>query len=580
MNLRSCCLSWALLIVAASSACGTQCDEHEFDYAEVTLLQVKTNSFQEGEAQLRNVISNVTYLPSGVGGVSNLQRLRFACQAISFRNVCPECGILDPRLLPRELASRGITDAEVFAEDLLNNASLRLCPSDPTWSSNRTCGGVQVAVAINPDLFPDALRLLFLRASPLLLLSLLLLCPWSFWPDDAAQPRPSAAEARSLREEALGTASLTGLRAGLSVWIFAERAGLQATPGGSWGAFLVLSGCVLSLSRMGEEPGVARAPFTAGSALRFVFLRYKRIMPLMWFYQAAAPILFQDDWNLGVLQEIQAVLANLFASLVSHPRSFLLAGSLEPADADHPWLPGVMVVLYALYPVLEMVMLGLSGKEGSQRRLLGLGLLAVAVKVATGFALQAQADIMFLNWWSMLPEFVLGMLIPHMASTTAPDALVILADLLAFAWLALGLLAASSPQLGPSLAFLSKTNCQMPLTALLVWAACFGPRPSLLGLVLRQPPLVWAGRFGYSFYLWHAAAMAMLGLGPSVGILQGLTPQLFLRLSAGFGFCTALAAASYKLVEEPGMALGNRLVAFVERKDQSSTWKQKSLSAG
>lgn len=119
----------------------------------------------------------------------------------------------------------------------------------------------------------------------------------------------------------------------------------------------------------------------------------------------------------------------------------------------------------------------------------------------------------------------------------------------------------------PATAALSVVTCSLAaelgtITASAV-AATF-----LFAYVLRQrkipAALTWLGRISYSLYLLHVVVLFLLPhIVPSVG-----TQTLPIRVLTGLSYLAvvlALAALSYRMVEQPGVTLGHHLARKIEK---------------
>lgn len=391
---------------------------------------------------------------------------------------------------------------------------------------------------------------------------------------------PAAKAARGDPQRAPGTEALTGFRACISLWVWLEHAGIQFATGGS--SFVVLSGCVLSLSRRGEL-GAVRSPFEGVRCYaRFFYLRVVRILPLYWFVLATQPITAASVSGLHVHSRADAAGP---LSVLGHGAAFFVRGILgDPAVAsglfDHRyWFIGVIIKLYALFPLLERALLGRPGAPASSRWLLGLAALLATAKLlhwALYVALLQPRGYGngYYCVWAHVPAFCLGMLVPHLEWRDSPAWLLHCSDVLGagyVAWAFLGPVSNSLDQV-------QRMNAQCGFTALLLWSFCFGRRPSLLGRFLTTPWLLWLGRYSYGIYLSHYTLLCMLGVATKFTLLPyygTLAPLARSRLPADYAlaalaFLLAIAKAwvGHHLVEQPCSRLARAALTWAESAPQ------------
>lgn len=512
-----------------------------------------------------------------VGGISHVLRLRHLCAYMMA--VLPVC----PSLHGFSQLENG---GENAAAAKLSEAAAFLCPLDPTLGGERC--RLDWTLIIHPDRFPRIIAILVQRyLFFVLLLSLMMLRTW-VW--GAQAPGQGTAAARRQKEDALGTSCLTGFRAALLFWIFLEHSGIQPTNGG--GAFLLLSGCVLSLSRR-AQPGSAKEPFQSlPEIIRFWILRYFRLLPSLWFAMASTFANKMSSWTEDPVQWTAQTLTNLVEMPFKHPHTFFFAQEHLPL-MDVPWFVTAILVLFLGYPLLEMLILGYG--KAPLWRLGAFAVLATAAKIAAGVHGMRMSEydrshyeLYYERWWTRIPEFVIGMLIPHLENRASPDWLVILADIVAVAWVLFALLA---PQTRLTLTAI-QMNMQCLLTALVIWGMCFGPRPSLLGKICQSPCMIWAGKYGYGFYLYHIPVLIASGLysfceitceytfpWPVAACARTVTMPHVARLAAMFCVCFSMAMVSFHLIEEPGSQLGNMLADAVAKPRKSQRQQAGSMEA-
>lgn len=81
-------------------------------------------------------------------------------------------------------------------------------------------------------------------------------------------------------------------------------------------------------------------------------------------------------------------------------------------------------------------------------------------------------------------------------------------------------------------------------------------------LRLRSVGLAFVGRISYSFYLLHTICLSLLLLPAAQAAIPLASPMgLMVYISASLGLAMAASWISFKLIEEPGVAIGHRLAA-------------------
>ena len=101
-----------------------------------------------------------------------------------------------------------------------------------------------------------------------------------------------------------------------------------------------------------------------------------------------------------------------------------------------------------------------------------------------------------------------------------------------------------------------------------IWLAVKASRADRLGLVPRVGN--WLGLRSYSIYLWHfPIILAVVGAGPSASPAR--TDHLSLRIAIIGALTLLFGAASYSLVEKPGIERGRRLVGSIMRGAKAAT---------
>lgn len=359
------------------------------------------------------------------------------------------------------------------------------------------------------------------------------------------------------------TSALTGFRSFISLFIFLEHAGLHSVSGA--GAFFVLSGAVLSTSRS-PSLGLVRYPIESLSEyLEFQFMRLSRIFPAYWFH------LFFVYTN-----------AQLFGNPYGAGWNFKqILGQALPNGLDYPasnyWFVLTVVQVYMFYPILERLILGPQMlRPASPKRFQCLFLVCCAIKLFQGYmmlkgkskfaggALRSwyiyRGRSLYANPLLRLPEFVLGMLVPHLSSPQATNCfarwLPVFTDVLGCSMV---ILAVMLPQSEESY-MLCNFNVEAPLTALVLWGLCYGQQNSRLGELFATPELVRVGKTAYGVYLYSFFFLVKLdafeymdGGGKQVWWpgLRDKDHNHWWKVFEAYCCTLFMAACSSALVEEP-----------------------------
>jgi len=358
--------------------------------------------------------------------------------------------------------------------------------------------------------------------------------------------------------EALRTEALTGFRCLMTLWVFLVHMCYLALEGS--GSFIVLAGCVLSLSRPKDADGTkAQSRLEPRSFLSFVAARYLRIMPMFWIASLSVKPWMQRRHE---PDELPGGLLGVFASCA---HSFVTALTTDPGKVFfgmHPeaeeWFVRTIMVCYVFFPFLERLILGPPGSDPPSRgRLFGIlggaiatkiAIIAVVVSMRAHVGTRWNAYLVELPWlgktslyqlpFLRVPDFAMGAVIPHLADPQAPRWLPICSDclFLAVVWM--------SPY-SPDFSFfqlITDFQIHTPVFAFALWGFCFAGRPSPVGQLLECYP-AWFAKCSYGIYLFH------LPVAMSLGWLWN--PQPWNHTMTIFAGAAGLAWVVAVLVEEP-----------------------------
>lgn len=350
------------------------------------------------------------------------------------------------------------------------------------------------------------------------------------------ETRTAAAESEKAREgdktaPPHDSSALTGFRTMLAFWIMLEHAGMHYLTGAE--TFCILSGCVLSLSRR-RKPGTVKVPFRSlWYVVRFIFVRWAKLMPAFWFSLAWKFSVRNSDTYLNLPDAAANVIVTVLRMPIDNPQLFFLGyGDVQS------WFVHAILVLYVLYPFFEMLIFDVVPKFLADSELSAvfpsLALACVVAKAclaaytAQQFGIATAGGRLHFDSLSLSPDFVLGMLLPHINVGEAGRWIVYFADFAAMAVATVALTVISWDS--PVRKWIS-LDLQCGLAGIIVWSLCFGPHQSFLGRLATWHPLVRMGQYSYCYYLYSACLVAFLLPEPRQivrGILLGEAPILHL----------------------------------------------------
>ena len=323
-------------------------------------------------------------------------------------------------------------------------------------------------------------------------------------------------------------------------------------------AFFVLSGFLITTLLLDEHRRTGRV-----SLRRFYMRRVLRLAPALFVL-----LVVWSGYVWLALSESEARLTCRQALVtLLYSSNWIMAFNAMPMYELAPtWSLAVEEQFYLVWPPICVGLLFL----GIRKR----GFLAVAV---TGAILSAVVRL------AMLVSGAYGVERLYYGSDTRADALLIgcIVGILASRGTlvrlsryrrTLGLAAASSAAF---LVWIALTMTQMPwslyaglftviavaVAIILVWVLT-RPR-GLVPKLLSAWPLVWTGRRSYGIYLWHQPAAAAIS-SPLASILGGREPHWALSVGVFVATSLAVAAISFRYVEEPMLALKHRFSSVHE----------------
>jgi len=337
----------------------------------------------------------------------------------------------------------------------------------------------------------------------------------------------------------------------------------------------------------------------------FVWARLWRVLPLYWVFLSLQKAQTMSDNPVGV---VISTAVNFMRLPFDRPLAAICWWP-EMSKLGHLWFVGVIVFLYCVYPVLEFVVLGSTGTRKPSRAWL-LAVFGICVLLKAAEILWVQSVIVGasgMGWMDYtmksngldlyscpflrIPEFMLGMIVPHLAveherlifdfqhflayaAVVACD--LVLVAMIMWSWLA--------PQTQYEF-FLTDFNVQAPLIAIVMWGFCYGPYPSPVGQVLSHPLLIAIGEWGYGIYLFHIGIEINMGLFnqrfppcdgatrtmPACGVRAYGPAWAWPAAVVAFALSCLISWSTFRLVEETFQDWGRRLLLTLKGGGESKT---------
>jgi peptidoglycan/LPS O-acetylase OafA/YrhL len=341
--------------------------------------------------------------------------------------------------------------------------------------------------------------------------------------------------------------ALDGLRAVAVVAVLLYHGGVDWMPGGFLGVdlFFCLSGYLITSLLLAERRGTGRIDLRA-----FWLRRARRLLPAAFLViavsVAAAAILAPGD----LAQTRGDALASLF--YVDNWHQLLVGQSYfaafeRPSLLRHMWSLSIEEQFYLLWPLA--LGFGVAGLGARRTGLAALGLaLLSALLMAVLFTSESDPSRVYYGTDTHAVGLLLGATLAFVwplgrfEPPRRPSALAVL-DLTAGIALAALVVAMVTWQDYDALVYRGGIAA-FSLTAVVLIATVVHPAGRAAHL-LGSAPLRWIGARSYGIYLWHWPVMALTRPGIDVAW------PLPLLLVAQIGLTVALAAASYRWLEQP-----------------------------
>lgn len=268
--------------------------------------------------------------------------------------------------------------------------------------------------------------------------------------------------------------------------------------------------------------------------LRFYLRRFFRIVPL---FLVLLVITLARSWYLyGVLPNpffLGANLTFLYNFIPGHQEGIVWAS----------WTLGVEMVFYAFFPFIFRYV-------NSLRRAIGFFVLSVAVALVVGAATHYRPDFFKFSLFRHLPAFATGFIAHYLFKEYRTYFSVRVASIL--------ILAACTSHLLLAYSTAADVGQLVPLQAL-IWAMLALGLCAVPSRFFVNPATIAAGAISYSIYLVHP--LILFALSPAIPLLAftGSWHYAACLLLAVISV-TTVALVTYRLIEQPGIRTGSRLI--------------------
>ncbi|WP_243226776.1 acyltransferase family protein [Microbacterium sp. CIAB417] len=320
---------------------------------------------------------------------------------------------------------------------------------------------------------------------------------------------------------------------------------IQRLPGSPQGGFIgvdvffVISGFLITQHLVSEVSATGRVSFK-----EFYIRRARRILPMALLVIAVTALAsFAVFWP---WQASNFALDGLWSALFVSNIAFALRG-VDYFSADqtsifqHYWSLSVEEQFYLVWPVLIAIVAGATFAKGRVRIALisAASLVALASFLWSCFDTSQSPAAAYFSTFARGFEFALGGLLAMVAPRLAalPSAL---RPILSAAGLII--IGVSVYVIDPAVGFPGPMALLPTAGALLFIAAGTATDRAVEIWPLRTRPVTYIGNISYSLYLWH---------WPIIMVLSALVPRDVIVIPAALFLTFALAAISYRFVEQP-----------------------------
>jgi len=374
-----------------------------------------------------------------------------------------------------------------------------------------------------------------------------------------AQARAQAG-ARTERTRRARSGGLDGVRALAVLAVIAFHEGLPGVPGGFLGVdvFFVLSGYLIT--------DLLAAQFDRDGRLLlrgFWVRRARRLLPalaVVLVTVAAAVTVFEPEEIPGLRYALLGAMtfSSNWSQAVAHQSYFTAFG--PPPPLQHLWSLAVEEQFYLIWPLVLAVVLATTRRKRLAAGLAWAGAAVSAVVMAMVYVPGSDPSFVYYGTDTHASGLLIGAALAltfplaRLGTVSAMTARQLdyggVFGLAALAW-AVTHFAGSDPALYPD----GMVFAALAAAAVVAAAAA----PGRIARVLGWRPLRWLGVRSYGVYLWHWPVIALAGAvaGPRVNPSAARLAETALPI--------ALAAASWRWIEEPVLRRGFRAVARQRR---------------
>jgi peptidoglycan/LPS O-acetylase OafA/YrhL len=340
--------------------------------------------------------------------------------------------------------------------------------------------------------------------------------------------------------------ALDGIRAVAVLAVMGYHAGLPGFAGGSAGVdvFFVISGFLIStllLEEWAARGTVQLRAFYVRRALRLLPALLTAIAVAL--ALAALKILVFDASS----ESLQATVEGTPFALLYTMNFARALDWTEGGFLGHTWSLSIEEQFYLLWPLVVIALVA----RTTPRNLSAVGRLALVA------ALASAAGRAVASGFGVSDAFLYDFTVTHVDGILAGCALAVFWRLGSSIVVALGrpsllgaslVLAVSVVAVGRSMIVLGYVT--IVLCTVVAISTLLRDRAGWFAAVMSAAPLVWVGRRSYGLYLYHWPIFLFIGIDTRPHIVV-----------AAFGASFALAAASYRFVERPALALKRRWAA-------------------
>jgi peptidoglycan/LPS O-acetylase OafA/YrhL len=312
--------------------------------------------------------------------------------------------------------------------------------------------------------------------------------------------------------------------------------------------FFVLSGFLITSILLREHSGSGVI-----SIARFYMRRALRLLPALYLVVAFVVLyawLFQPP-------NVLTYTVHEAWSVVFYYFNWHRVAQVTSGDTDHQWMfshlwsLSVEEQFYLVWPLCMFVLLLPRAPRLAAFIVIGIGIAGPALGRALIWETGASKGLYFSTLWHSdgLMWGALGAWLTHFKSIPSSARISRNFSVAAILSLVLMLALAKNDLLSNGLLYRGGFTLVGLLSAIIILAAVRDPSPALR-VVLENKVLCWVGKVSYGLYLWH---------WPCILICQRLPGGELVRGAASFAMIFSITSLSFYFVEQPFLALKDRL---------------------